>query len=73
MLLIAEVRKKEQSDIRLNNPDLLRAVVKSHRLGYQKISYSNKLYAKILPHLGKGGKVMKTLVPFIFLRIAVLF
>ena len=71
MLLIAEVRKKEESDIRLNNPDLLRAVVKSHRLGYQKISYFNKLYAKILPHL--DGKVMKTLVPFIFLRTAVLF
>ena len=27
VLLIAEVRKKEESDIRLNNPDLLRAVV----------------------------------------------
>ena len=26
-VLIAEVRKKEESDIRLNNPDLLRAVV----------------------------------------------
>ena len=28
-VLIAEVRKKEESDIRLNNPDLLRAVVTS--------------------------------------------
>ena len=26
-VLIVEVRKKEESDIRLNNPDLLRAVV----------------------------------------------
>ena len=86
-----EVRKKGESDIGLNNPDLLscsshfyadscsrhagahnQQVIKN-RIDWdiKKISYLNKRYAKILPYL--DGKVMKTLVPFIFLRIAVLF